>query len=135
MQVFTSADHYTLMSLYDVIYQICTAFGDKAQPLAIKLMPLMINLFKTTDELQANSMISLLGKATPCYLSLIECLQAMVKIMKTELEPYIRDLLSRSCAIVQWLLQTKTSNLNVSIHTNKFILSDKVSWRAIVNEY
>ena len=43
-------------------------------------------------------MISLLGKTTS-YLSLIESLHSIVKVMKKELEPYIKDLLSKTSRV------------------------------------
>lgn len=66
-------------------------------------MPSLIKQFNITGELQSNSIIAILGKSD-FKTNPIDCLQAMVIVMKHELEPYVKELLTRSVQIVEWLL-------------------------------
>ena len=51
------------MSLLDVIFHACTAFGEKAFELALNVAPLLVQCFNVTHDHQVNSIFSLIGKA------------------------------------------------------------------------
>ena len=54
-------DNYTLMSLCDVIYQLCSIFKESSQDLALQVLPNLIECLDITKEDHANSIFSLIG--------------------------------------------------------------------------
>ena len=120
MQTLRSAadeQHYTLMSLCDVIYHACTAMSDTFE-LASQAMPLLCQHFGSVSEHHA--LFSLTGKQEdPASLKecrvFVECLLALVSILKSRVEPYARELIHRAIALAQQLLPNAADPLQCEL--------------------
>ena len=63
IRAFENVDHYTLMSLSDVITQACSCFKEESFELAQRVAPILAKFYLTTSaEDQIHSMFSLIGK-------------------------------------------------------------------------
>jgi hypothetical protein len=113
VKAFANVDHYTTMSLCDVIFHMCRAYKNDAMPLINKVFPHLLKCFNVTDESQINSMLSLIGKKNDDnLLSLIECTYSCIEILKQQVEPFAKEILLRGIRMVDIIFNKELLSLN-----------------------
>ena len=108
IEAFKNVDSYTLMSLCDVIFHACLAFKDQAFDLAYNVTPNLVNSFNFTNEEQINSIFSLIGNRTNA-LNIIECLLSVTNVVKSNIEPFAKEIIQRSINMVIFILGQKVN--------------------------
>ena len=93
------------MSLFDVIYQLCNCFQEEAFVLAEAVTPKLIQCFNFTNEDQSNSIFSIIGKSHSDFIdSYLDCLYVVISLLKSKVEPFANEIISRSVNMVMEIL-------------------------------
>lgn len=92
------------MSLCDVIYHACMALPDDTFDLALHSMPLLCQHFSMLGNESSSVLFSLMGKSdAPALLKecrvFVECILAVVAVLKAKVEPFAKELIHRAIAL------------------------------------
>ena len=118
IKAFDNVDQYTMMSLCDVVSHACETFKEASDELAKSVAPTIVKHFLVTSEEQNNSIFSIIGIQLR-NTNILDCLCLMVKALKSNVEPFASDILTRAIKIAMYILNQKAGTMEVIIEKIK----------------